>query len=123
VQWPDRGEVGPISTREVAESILEGKLPYDVLVAAPSSKKWLRAAAVPVISEIVESEPTRVTIAPPVPTPTPATKMAPRSPIEEEEARTPRAVAPPTTRPYRKFDVTVESAGVTHRGKGDGSGL
>jgi hypothetical protein len=35
----------------------------------------------------------------------------------EDEARTPRACAPPTTRPYRKFDVTVESPGVTHRGK------
>jgi hypothetical protein len=121
VQGPD-GEIGPISTREVAESILEGKLRYDVLVAAPGAKKWLRATEVPVIAQIVESEPTRVTITPPVSTPTPATKMAPAGRTEADEVRTPRASAPPTTRPYRKFDDTVESPGVTPRGKRQGSG-
>ena len=131
------GDVGPMSTRAIARAILAGELPYDVQVAAPTggsnlrpaeggrhaggALKWLRAVEVPVIAEIVESEPTTRLDAPPVSSdevqtprrgeigapvgeePTPVDALPPTRPgfVGQE---------PPTTRRYRKLDETVRSA-------------
>jgi hypothetical protein len=124
-----------MSTRAVAHAILAGELPYDVEVAAPGvanvrpadgglhpegARKWLRAVEVPVIAEIVESEPTTKLDAPPVSSydeartprqrdddpvgegPTPASALPPTRPAFGGQS-------PPTTRPYRKLDETERS--------------
>jgi hypothetical protein len=59
----DGAPIGPLSTKDIAEAILAGKLPPDVWVAAPnvplSQSRWLRATEVPVIAASLEGMPTR----------------------------------------------------------------
>ncbi len=55
----DGPPIGPVSTKDVAEAILTGKLPPDIWVTAPSGSRWLRATDVPVIAALVEGLPTR----------------------------------------------------------------
>jgi hypothetical protein len=51
--------LGPLSTEDVAEAILAGRLAPDVWVAAPGGPRWLRALDVPVISQLIDGLPTR----------------------------------------------------------------
>jgi hypothetical protein len=51
--------LGPLSTEDVADAILGGRLAPDVWVAAPGGPRWLRALDVPVISQLIDGIPTR----------------------------------------------------------------
>jgi hypothetical protein len=108
-----------MSTRAVAYAILAGDLPYDVQVAAEGARKWLRAVEVPVIAQIVESEPTSKLAAPPVDSSDEAEARTPRQLDQVAEGPTPIEALPPTrpafggapppTRPYRRISETVRS--------------
>jgi hypothetical protein len=58
VEGRDGAEIGPISTEAVAQAILAGSLSYEVRVSAPEDgdRKWLRAADIPAIADLVEGE-------------------------------------------------------------------
>jgi hypothetical protein len=117
-----------MSTRDVAEAILAGTLPYGVRVSAPQGNKWLRAVDVPVIADILDTEPTRVDLPP---TTQPATEDDDARTVRksmfrtarggdeadvapETEAAPPTPPTPPTPR-YKKLDTTLESVGTPRK--------
>jgi hypothetical protein len=55
----DEDPLGPWSTEDVAQAILDGRLTPDVWVGAPGGPRWLRALDVPSIARLVEGEPTK----------------------------------------------------------------
>ena len=58
--YREEGEpIGPWSTAQVAEAVLDGTLSPEAWVAAPGGSKWLRALDVPVIAQLVDGIPTR----------------------------------------------------------------
>jgi hypothetical protein len=55
----DSEPLGPWSTEDVAQAILDGTLAPDVWVAAPGGPRWLRALDVPFIARLVDGVPTK----------------------------------------------------------------
>lgn len=110
-----------MSTKDVAEAILTGKLPPDVWVAAPNvpiaQARWLRATGVPVIAALLEGIPTRRRkvsesgmrmIAVPFDEDPDATKIV-EGPLAPS-ASSPISSHPITSStPPKKFDATLES--------------
>jgi len=117
VYSPDGPPIGPLSTKDIAEAILTGKLPPDVWVAAPNvpltQARWLRARAVPVIAQLLEGVPTRRHRE------SGMQMISPAPPGVDEDPDITKLISTPR-RDYAKFDETLKSE---PRGAGGGTAL